>query len=170
VIRSLPSTHLILIGSGPREQSLRQLASQLGIDSSVSFTGSLSRVELVRLLQSAEVFCHPARWESFFPAAPLEAMACGLPMLVSTAGALPELVGNSAGTVHSPGDVDELTSQLQEVLSNSARRRAEGSAARARILESFTWETMCDGYVELYRHLAAGKIGTSPQSQLDLEP
>ncbi len=154
VVRSLPSTHLLLVGSGPQEQSLRLLASQLGIDASVTFTGSVSRADLISLLQSAEVFCHPAKWESFFPAAPLEAMACGLPMIVSTAGALPELVGNFAGMVHTPGDDEELASNLQEVLTNGTRRRALGTAARAHIVEHFTWDTMCDAYLDLYRQLA----------------
>src|SRR5437867_1900190 len=79
VSRWVPSVHLLLVGSGPEESSLRALVRQLEIDGSVTFVSRSSRPELVNLLQSAEVFCHPARWESFFPAAPLEAMACGLP-------------------------------------------------------------------------------------------
>lgn len=156
--RSLPSTRLLLIGSGPQEQSLRLLATQLGIDAAVTFTGNVSRSELIRLLQSAEVFCHPAKWESYFPAAPLEAMACGLPMMVSTAGALPELVGNFAGLVHTIGDDEELASNLRDVLTNGTRRRALGSAARAHIVKHFTWETMCDSYHDLYRRLADSRL------------
>jgi glycosyltransferase involved in cell wall biosynthesis len=134
---------------------LRLLASQLGIDASVVFTGNVSRAELIRLLHSAEVFCHPAIWESFFPAAPLEAMACGLPALVSSVGALPELVGTFAGLVHAAGDDEQLALNLLDVLTNEPLRRALGSAARTRIEEQFTWQGMCDAYFELYRHLAA---------------
>jgi glycosyltransferase involved in cell wall biosynthesis len=154
VVRSLPSTHLFLVGSGPQEETLRSLVTQLGLDASVTFTGNVSRADLIRLLQSAEVFCHPARWESYFPAAPLEAMATGLPMIVSTAGALPELVGDFAGRVHAAGDEEQLTRDLREVLSNRLVRRALGAAARAHIVKHFTWETMCDAYFELYQRLA----------------
>ena len=154
VVRSLPSTHLVLVGSGPQEQSLRLLASQLGIDTSVTFAGNVPRTDLIDLLQSAEVFCHPAKWESFFPAAPLEAMACGLPMIVSTAGALPELVGNFAGMVHTAGDEEQLASDLLEALTNETLRRAFGTAARAQVLAHFTWQGMCDSYYDLYCRLA----------------
>jgi glycosyltransferase involved in cell wall biosynthesis len=157
VVRIRPATHLILVGSGPQEQSLRLLASQLGIDAAVTFKGEVSRLDLIGLLQSAEVFCHPARWDSYFPAGPLEAMACGLPMMVSAAGALPELVGGSAGMVHPVGDDEELASQLLEVLTNSKLRVSLGTAARARVVDHFTWQAMCDAYVDLYTRLAARK-------------
>jgi glycosyltransferase involved in cell wall biosynthesis len=153
VIRRLPSTHLILVGSGPQEQSLGSLAGQLGIEASVTFTGDASREELISLLHSAEVFCHPAKWESFFPAAPLEAMACGLPMVVSSAGALPELVGNFAGFVHMSGDDEQLAGHLLEVLTNEQLRRGFGTAARDHIVRHFTWAAMCDSYIDLYERL-----------------
>jgi glycosyltransferase involved in cell wall biosynthesis len=160
VVRSLPSARLFIVGAGPQEQSLRELAGQLGADASVTFTGNISRPDLIKLLQSAEVFCHPAKWESFFPAAPLEAMACGLPMIVSSAGALPELVGKFAGIVHTPGDDEQLASNLREVLTNEALRRDLGTAARAHVVKHFTWQTMCDAYLELYRRLGASATGT----------
>lgn len=153
VVRTLPSAHLVLVGSGPQEHALRLLARQLGVDASVTFTGNISRADLIRLLHSAEVFCHPAKWESFFPAAPLEAMACGLPMIVSSAGALPELVGNFAGLVHAPGDYRKLASDLVNVLSNGMLRLALGSAARSHIVDQFTWQAMCDAYLDLYQRM-----------------
>jgi glycosyltransferase involved in cell wall biosynthesis len=161
VVRIYPPTHLVLIGSGPQESSLRQLASQLGIESSVKFEGSLPRVDLPPLLRSAQVFSHPAMFDTF-PLAPLEAMACGLTTVVSSAGALPAIVGD-AGLVHAVGDEEQLARLLSQALSSPGLRRTLGIAARTRVLEQFTWQTMCDSYLALYQHLAVVKK-TNPSS------
>jgi glycosyltransferase involved in cell wall biosynthesis len=152
VARTYQSAHLVVVGSGPQEYSLRLLAEQLGIGASVIFKGTVPRADLPRLLQSAEVFCHPARWDTF-PLAVLEAMACGLPTLVSSAGALPEIIGK-AGIVHSVGDDVDLAHGLLELLSTIRLRRALGGAARARVSEHFTWQAMTASYCELYARLS----------------
>jgi glycosyltransferase involved in cell wall biosynthesis len=151
VQRSYPQAHLLLVGSGPQEQSLRLLATQLGIGASVTFTGSIPRADLPRLLHSAEVFCHPAILDTF-PLAVLEAMSSGLPTVVSSAGALPEIVGR-AGVVHTVGDEEDLARQLLHVFSSGRLREALGTAARARVVERFTWQVMCDAYIDLYQGL-----------------
>src|ERR1700693_46671 len=125
-VRAHPSANLVLVGSGPEEQSLRLLASELGIGSLVTFAGTVAREDLPTLPTSADVFCHPARWDTF-PLAPLEAMACGLPTLVSSAGALPEIVGD-AGIVHAVGNDAELSTHLVDVLSDANTRRILGTA------------------------------------------
>jgi glycosyltransferase involved in cell wall biosynthesis len=87
-------------------------------------------------------------------------------MLVSSAGALPELVGNFAGLVHTAGDDEELARDLLEVLTNERLRLSFGVAARAEVAEHFTWQAMCDAYFDLYARLAASSgIDTAPGSQ-----
>jgi glycosyltransferase involved in cell wall biosynthesis len=146
---------LLVVGSGPEEQSLRELAIQLGIDSLVTFAGKVPRMQLPSLLQSAEAFCHPARSDTF-PLSVLEAMACSLPTLVSSAGALPEIVA-AAGLVHNAGDVGQLAGDLLAVLTKPLLRRSLGTAARCRVLDCFTWQAMCDSYADLYVQLARTK-------------
>ena len=104
--------------------ALRRLTNELGIDSSVTFLGNVPRAHVPRLLQSAQVYCHPARWDNV-PFAPLEAMACGLPALVSSAGGLPDLVGE-AGIVHAAGDENASAYHLFELLSTPRLRRSLG--------------------------------------------
>jgi glycosyltransferase involved in cell wall biosynthesis len=155
VVRNYSPAHLLLVGAGPAEQDLRRLTSQLGLDSSISFVGNVPRKDLPRLLNSAEVFCHPARWDNV-PFAPLEAMACGLATLVSSAGGVPDTVGE-AGLVHQAGEQEELTRHLSEILSKPGLLRSLGAAARRRVVERFTWQAMCDSYLELYWRLAVAK-------------
>jgi glycosyltransferase involved in cell wall biosynthesis len=151
VIYENRAAHLVLVGSGPLQRSLESLVSDLKLNDSVTFRGSVPRADLPQLLQSAEVFCHPARLDTF-PLAPLEAMACGLPILVSSTGALPEMAGR-AGIVHTTGNEIELARHLLEMLSNRALRESAGAAARARVIERFTWAAVCDAYSDLYGRL-----------------
>src|SRR5207245_545453 len=106
VARSYRPAHLVLVGTGPEEHGLHVLAAELGISSLVTFAGNVPRADLPNLLHSAEVFCYPTRWDSV-PVAILEAMACGLPTVVSAVGALPDIVGGT-GIVNPAGDVAGL--------------------------------------------------------------
>ncbi|HEV2029125.1 MAG TPA: glycosyltransferase family 4 protein [Candidatus Dormibacteraeota bacterium] len=155
VVRTNRTAHLLLVGSGPQEQSLKLLVDQLEIGDSVTFTGNIPRCDLPAMLHSAEIFCHPASSDNV-PFAPLEAMASGLPTVVSSAGALPELVAD-AGLVHKVGDDEDLARRLVELLANVRLREALGTAARTRILEHYTWQLMCDRYIDLYQQLFRNK-------------
>jgi|GEM_PF-2795401 len=148
------SAHLVFVGSGPQEKALRALASDLGIASAVQFVGIVTRDQLVEVLSTAAAFCHPARFDTF-PLAPLEAMACGLPTLVSSTGALPGVVAGGAGLVHRFGDSDELADQLLAVLTNRPLGAELGAHARKRVLDCYTWDRMCDAYLALYRSLGS---------------
>ncbi len=159
-ITSHPQVHLIIVGDGPEQQVLKRLAIRLGVDAAVTFLGNVPRSDLPSLLRTAEVFCHPATWDNV-PFAPLEAMACGLATVVSASGGLPEIVGN-AGIVHQVGDDAELSAILINLLSNPSMRENLGKAARARVLERFTWQAMCDSYIELYDSLTAMRAVRSP--------
>lgn len=101
-----------------------------------------------RLLRDATVFAYPSVYEGFgFP--PLEAMSCGVPVVSTTAGSLPEVLGDGAVLV-APGDADALCDALASVLDDDAARRALIDRGRARVAR-FTWERCADGLVALYR-------------------
>ncbi len=155
VVRSYRPAHLLIVGTGPEEGSLRVLARRLGLNSSVTFAGNVSRSKLPELLRTAEVFCHPAVWDNV-PFALLEAMACGLPPVVSSTGGLVEMVGG-AGLVYQVGDEAALAARLLEVLSGLRLSRLLGAAARERVVQYFTWDRMCDSYLDLYKTMAATK-------------
>ncbi len=115
----------------------RALAACLGIESAVRDLGPLSSGDLAALYTSADLLLFPSLYEGFgWP--PLEAMACGLPVVSSRAGALPEVIGDAALTAE-PEDIEGLSDQAAAVLSDGALAgalRARG-LARAKL---FTWE------------------------------
>lgn len=145
------AAELVVAGTGPQEEELRALARQLGVESCVQLVGKLSRAELVPLLQSAAAFCHPARFDNY-PFAPLEAMACGVPTLVSNFPSLRDAVGD-AGMVHAIGDHVELARQLGAVLGDPARQSALSAACRQRAVNRFSWDSIAAQHIDLYCRL-----------------
>jgi glycosyltransferase involved in cell wall biosynthesis len=118
----------------------------------VSFRTGLSDVELADLLRSAEIACVPSRYEGFsLPA--LEAMACGTPLVATTAGALPEVVGG-AGLLVPPDDPDRLAAALGRLLTEPDLR-ADLAAAGVRRAAGFTWRRCAEATIVGYRTVSA---------------
>jgi glycosyltransferase involved in cell wall biosynthesis len=111
-------------------------------------TGYLDDGQLVALMAGASVLAYPSRYEGFgFP--PLQAMALGVPVVATAAGAVPEVVGDGALVV-APGDVEALAGALAEVLDDVGRRAQLVERGRARAA-GFSWEACADGLAHLYR-------------------
>jgi glycosyltransferase involved in cell wall biosynthesis len=109
----------------------------------VRFVHGVSDAELVELMGSAEVACVPSLYEGFsLPTA--ELMACATPLVVSRAGAIPEVVGPDGlcADLVTPGDVGELEAALAALLDDPDRRARMGSAGRARVEELFSWRAV----------------------------
>ena len=81
-------------------------------------------------------------------------MACGVPVVSTDGGALPEVVGDAAVVVP-VGDAAALAKGIHELLNDNTRRQALAFAGRERILEMFNWQTAADDMIELYRKVIA---------------
>ena len=123
-------------------------------------TGYVDEATLGALRADATLLAYPSVYEGFgFP--PLEAMAAGVPVVATSAGAVPEVVGD-AGVLVPPGDVDALAAALTAVLDDSDLRRQLVERGRERAA-GFTWELCASGLTELY-HAAADAAGASGPS------
>ncbi len=128
-----------------------QLIDQLGIGDQVTFVNGVSDAELVEVMGSAELACVPSLYEGFsLPTA--ELMACATPLVVSRAGAIPEVVGDDGvcADLVTPGDVGELTSAIAALLDDPERRTAMGAAGRARVEEMFSWRAVAEATAAAY--------------------
>ena len=145
-----------------------QLIESLGIQDSVRFVSGVSEAELVQIMGSAEVACVPSLYEGFsLPTA--ELMACQTPLVVSRAGAIPEVVGPDGlcADLVTPGDVEELVAALGKLLDDPQRRERMGQAGRRRVLELFSWKVVAMKVAAAYEEVIAeyhserlAKIGT----------
>jgi rhamnosyl/mannosyltransferase len=152
------SGHLVIIGTGPLEARLREMARTLGIASKVSFVGAVKDEELPGYLHACDMFVLPsvARSEAF-GLVQLEAMACGKPVVNTSleSGAPWVSVDRETGLTVPPGDSRALASALNTLLEDRALREAYGAAARARVEKVFSLEGMLDSVLRLYESVAA---------------
>jgi len=144
---------VVLVGAGPLEGELRELAASLGVADRLSIMPPLDDEALTAHFLAADVFCLPsvARSEAF-GIVQLEAHICGTPVVSTN---LPTGVPwvnqhGETGLVVPPGDPSALAGALARLLTDDALRARLGARARARVLESFTVETMVAGTLSVY--------------------
>jgi glycosyltransferase involved in cell wall biosynthesis len=128
-----------------------QIVDRLSIREHVRFVHGISDIELVEVMGSAQVACVPSLYEGFsLPTA--ELMACGTPLVVSDAGAIPEVVGPAGlcADLVPPGDVEALAGALAALLDDPARRERYGAAGRARVEELFSWRAVAAATAAAY--------------------
>jgi len=135
-------------GKGWLYEDAFSVVEELKLDDRVHFVGRVSSEELLYLYNAAELLAHPAFYEGFgLP--PLEAMACGLPVIVSNVASLPEVVGD-AGLLIDPHDVDELTVAMWRVLSDGALNQ-EMRQKGLRQAGQFSWERAARETAAIYQ-------------------
>ncbi|MEZ5170718.1 MAG: glycosyltransferase family 4 protein [Acidimicrobiia bacterium] len=157
-----PDAHLVVIGKLKKKKSaVPAVLDRLNLGDAVQFVSGVETSEIVRLYGEAELAVVPSLYEGFsLPA--VEAMACGVPLVATTGGALPEVVGtdHETGLLVEPGDPSALAGALLEGLGDATLRERIGEAGRARVTERFTWKATAQGTAEHYRRVAAGEDRT----------
>jgi glycosyltransferase involved in cell wall biosynthesis len=147
-----------------------KLIERLGISEHVTFVNGISDAELVEVMGSAELACVPSLYEGFsLPTA--ELMACETPLVVSRAGAIPEVVGPDGvcADLVTPGDVGELEVAIAAMLDDPERRNRMGAAGRRRVLETFSWRAVAEAtaaaYAEVITRSASENTDPTPTEE-----
>lgn len=143
----VPEVELRVVGGGPRLPALRELATSLDLDDSVSFLGEVEdRDDLRAEYAAADLFCLPSRQEGFGIVF-LEAMASGLPVVAGDAAAVPEVVPDGeAGILVPPDDEGALADALVRLLADPRRREEMGERGRERAA-AFAWERVAERFL-----------------------
>lgn len=163
-VRTAHDAHLVVVGR-PRS-NVEATIERLGLADAVNFFSGVSDERIVELYAEASLAVVPSLYEGFsLPA--IEAMACGVPLVATTGGALPEVVGADGSTalLVPPGDPDALAQAIGLALSEPELRDRLGAAGRSRVLERYTWRAMAARTVEHYRALLEDRPAT-PQTAL----
>jgi glycosyltransferase involved in cell wall biosynthesis len=150
-LRDLHHTTVKLVVAGHKGwlvDSTTKAVSDLGIDGDVRFLGPVPNEELLYLYNSATVFAFPSYYEGFgLP--PLEAMACGTPVVVSNTSSLPEVVGD-AGQLVDPNDPEAWSVSLWRVLSEPELRAEMCEKGLARV-NAFSWQRAAREHLQVYQ-------------------
>lgn len=147
-VRAGRAARLRLVGDGPERERALSLALALGVAADVDAVGE--RDDLPSLLADAAAFLLPSENESFGLAA-LEALACGVPVVASRVGGIPEVVRDGeVGFLHDVGDVDAMAASTARLLDDPALRARLGRAARAHAEAHFRVEPAVDRYEAVY--------------------
>jgi sugar transferase (PEP-CTERM/EpsH1 system associated) len=150
-----PRVKLSIVGDGPLLPAVRAQVDALGLSNAVWLPGA--RSDIAALLHSFSVFALPSLAEGT-PVSLLEAMSCGLPVVASRVGGIPEVVDDGAqGLLVPVGDVEALAQALARYAGDPELRAAHGRAARARAQERFSMRAMLAAYGALYDGLRQQK-------------
>ncbi len=152
IAHELPA-RLLMIGDGPELEPARTLVAELGLRERVSFIGT--HCDVPSLVAQLDLFLLPSEYESFGLSA-LEAMACGVPVVCSSAGGLPEVVTEGVtGFLCDVGDTRSMIERSLEILRHPGRRRELGAAARERAEREFPRARVVTMYEAFYRRVLA---------------
>jgi glycosyltransferase involved in cell wall biosynthesis len=151
IAREYPDTQLVFVGDGEKKTMLEGDARRAGLEKSVFFRGQVSQVE--DYLKSADIYVLPSTSEGM-PLALLEAMAVGLPVIVSRVGGICDVIRHDEnGLLFEPGDTSGLVRCLSRLMASRQRRSMLGAQARRAVEQHFSLNAAADRYVALYRSL-----------------
>jgi glycosyltransferase involved in cell wall biosynthesis len=161
VRRAVPEARALVVGDGPEHANLQLFRAELSLGEAVQLLGEIPDDDAVALLyRRADVFCLPSIQEGFGIVF-LEAMASGLPVVATTAAAIPEVVPqDKAGLLVPPGDVEALAAALVQLLTNPAQRAACAAFGQAHVRQ-YDWPVVAELFL---RQVAAGKACSATQT------
>jgi glycosyltransferase involved in cell wall biosynthesis len=131
---------LEIVGVGPQELELRNLASTLGIESLVNFVGFVPNEKVPERLRAFDIYVAASRSESFGVAV-LEASACGVPVVVTRVGGLPEIVVNGqTGIIVEPEAVGPLADAIWDLALDENKRKSLGDSGASFVRKNYSWD------------------------------
>lgn len=160
---------LLVVGDGPERKSFERRLAVSGLLARTDFTGAIRYDEVPEMFHEMDLLVMPTqttkRIREQFGRVLVEAMASGLPVIGSTSGAIPEVIGD-AGLVTPEGDADALSCAVRRVLSDKALREHLARAGRARVEEHYSWKRVAEKTYELFRQVVTTRQEFSSSSEL----
>lgn len=149
MIRKEREIRLVVIGQPKKDGVIEKLVRELALGDVVTFTGRIGQEEFARYYAETTMAVIPSLYEGFgMPAG--EAMACGTPVISTSGGALPEVVGD-AGILVPPADSEALRQAIVTLLDDPERRGLMGEAGLKRVMHSMTWRHAAEKTLSVYR-------------------
>jgi glycosyltransferase involved in cell wall biosynthesis len=150
-----PAVRLLIIGGG-EQGALETRATALGVRHRIHFSGAINRLDAPSYLSALNLLLVPSRttprWKEQFGRVIVEAALCGVPVIGSDSGAIPEVVG-PGGLIVPEGNVRALANAIQLIIDQPQLAAALAERGQARALSEFTWERVAAGRMRVYHEL-----------------
>lgn len=154
VLDGEPAAELTLVGKGYLRPALQMMAYDLGIGDSVTFLGDVSNEKLAMAYSSSDIFVLPSLHAESFGMVLLEAMASEVPVIASRTGGIPEVFDDGEqGLLVTPGDEEELSNAMIDLLGDEDKRKRMGRAGRKKALDDYDWQIVGGKIEDLYESL-----------------
>lgn len=140
---------LSIFGTGSHATWLKNRCRELGLQDCVTFHGYTPRLQLAKHLAASDVFVLPSLAEAFGNVF-AEAMACGLPVIGTTIGGIPDLVQAKNGILVTPGDVGEIRTAIRQLSESPNLRKQMGAANRLKIINEYAWQRIAERFLSVY--------------------
>ena len=161
-LRTERHLELTIIGKAAADSAASRTIAELELENAVTFVSGVSDRRITELYAESELAVVPSLYEGFsLPA--IEAMSCGVPLVATTGGALPEVAGTHGETcfLAEPGDSESLAAVLRGALDDPAARARVGDAGRRRVISQWSWRHTAQRTVDQYRAVIAEASRTS---------
>ena len=152
ILKELPDTLLIVAGKGNMRKKLQELSLRLGIETNVIFSGYLGD-EKRFYYKASDLFVIPSLLDCF-PIVNLEAMACGIPIVASKVGGIPDAIKNGEnGLLVRPGSPNDLSDAIIYLLQNERERKLMGENGKKKV-KCYSWEKIAEDTEKIYKELS----------------
>lgn len=162
---------LLIVGDGPERKAFEQKLAELNLLNRTTFTGAVHYSEMPQFFRQMDVLVVPTqttgRVREQFGRVIVEGMASGVPIVGSTCGAIPEVIGD-AGLIVPEGDAEALARAVRRLISDEALRRRLARAGRERAELSYSWDCVAHGMHELFRHVLKGTAASDFSQRIEV--
>ena len=149
ILEECPKACFVIIGYGPLEEELKQLATHLNLQKHVKFLGRLPNHDLPPYYAAADVFIIPSHEEAFGVVA-AEAMAMGKPLISTAVGGLREVVDEEVALIVPPADPNSIADAMIRLYHSPQLRQTMGRAGLHKVRKVFNWDRAARQYIDLY--------------------
>jgi glycosyltransferase involved in cell wall biosynthesis len=151
ILDQQPDTSFRLAGEGTLKTELKRMVGDIGLSGKFTFLGNLDLRQLIKCYQAATVFVLPSYYEGL-PTSLLEAMACGVPVVTTNVGSIPEIVQNNQNGIIVPkGDPRAIAEAVLNLLKDKQKRLRIGRAARKTVELRYDWNKLVDRLIGYYK-------------------
>ncbi|MDI9624711.1 MAG: glycosyltransferase family 4 protein [Methanothermobacter sp.] len=158
IVEKIPNTELILVGSGPMERELKRLSKNLNIEEHIMFAGFVGdSFKKALYYKAADIFCLPSTMSTeSFGIVNLEAMTCGLPIIASKIGGIPDVIKNGkTGLLVPPKNPDALSDAIIRLLEDTELARKMGYNGKKMVEKNYTWDKVAKITERVYEEVVS---------------